>query len=227
MTFKTTGVITLIDLLLVILWLIFMVAGIVLKGPIDSLDAALRYAANQDWMFIFTYVNAVMLTLVTTWVFGGVYVYCKPLDRQLSLFGIMIVPVYCLVNLFAYLSQITILPELLRYFNPAADMTEQVILGQLIQAWPASAVARFNNFAYALLGLPSIAFGRLLMSTSGNGSRAGLFLMLNGIACIIGFIGLTAGSSVLGTLSVLGGILFVVALMFLARMFLGTARTGE
>ena len=43
--------------------------------------------------------------------------------------------------------------------------------------------------------------------------------MLNAIACIMGIIGIAAGNKIIGMGSAVGGVLFIIALVFLSLMF--------
>jgi hypothetical protein len=44
----------------------------------------------------------------------GLYLQCRPAAREWSLIGLVFVPVYCLLNLIAYLSQIALVPGLVQ-----------------------------------------------------------------------------------------------------------------
>jgi hypothetical protein len=97
----------------------------------------------------------------------GLYLFCRPAAPEWTLIGLVFVPVYCLMNLVAYLSQITLIPMLVRLrqtaeYQPTADLPLELT----IQAYPASATGYFNNLAYALLGIPSIIFGIILIHKS-------------------------------------------------------------
>jgi uncharacterized membrane protein len=70
------------------------------------------------------------------------------------------------------------------------------------------------------LGIPSIIFGWLLFQHNQRLRLAGLLLMLSGIASILGVFGILAGSELLSNGSVIGGILFLVALIPLSRALL-------
>ena len=48
---------------------------------------------------------------------------------------------------------------------------------------------------------------------------SGIFLILNAVACIIGIIGIVAGNKIIGMGSAVGGVLFIIALVFLCFMF--------
>jgi hypothetical protein len=94
-----------------------------------------------------------------------------------------------------------------------------IILKLTIQAYPASATGYFNNLAYALLGIPSMIFGIILIQKNALWQIAGWLLALNGISCILGIIGLTTQNELLSFGSLVGGVLFLAALFPLALAF--------
>jgi hypothetical protein len=158
---------------------------------------------------------------------AGLYVYCKPAAPLWSAIGLVFVPVYCLLNLFAYFSQITVVPRLLelRQISQYQPMAE-FLLRQLIQSWPASAVSVFNNTAYAVLGIPSIIFGAALYRMHPSLRLGGTLLALNGAACIVGVIGYVLNNALLELGSLVGAVLFLLALVPLTRVFLGEEMAG-
>ncbi|MFZ5946073.1 MAG: TetR/AcrR family transcriptional regulator [Bacillota bacterium] len=101
--------------------------------------------------------------------------------------------------------------------DPKYSEVYRVILGQFIQGWSGSAVSVFNQLAYAILGIPSIIFGVLLIKNKKLSTLGGWLLTLNGISCIIGLIGTAANNRVLVIGSVAGGALFLFALIALVR----------
>jgi hypothetical protein len=90
----------------------------------------------------------------------------------------------------------------------------------LLQSWPDSAVSILNNGAYAILGIPSIIFGILLPEINRELRIAGIFLVLNGVACLVGIIGYAARSPVLSLGSLVGAVFFLGALAALSWFFL-------
>jgi len=217
---KMFGKVSLVCLIVSILWLVLMVLSIARIGSIDTQEQAINSVTNPDWLFYLTYVNAVIITILATILFVGLYLYCKPSEPEWSMIGLIFVPVYCMLNLFSYFSQITIVPKLLSYQNVADnDVVFNIFLGQMVQGWQGSAVSVINNFAYAILGVSSIAFGVVLLKKRKFAKVSGIFLILNAIACIIGIIGIVAGNKIIGMGSVVGGVFFIIALVFLCFMF--------
>lgn len=211
---KMLGVISLICLIVTVLWLILYIVGLRSAGPMDTFDQVLAYVAKLDVMFYLTYVNATLITLGVTLLFAGLYVYCKSTSSVWSMMGLVFVPVYCVFNLFTYLSQITIVPRLLDFEKVAKyQAVPSLLLRQMTQQWSGSTVAVFNNMAYAVLGIPSIIFGLILFKRSKSMRLPGALLALNGVACIIGMIGVVSENRLIAMGSVVGGVLFLLALI--------------
>jgi len=221
---KTLGAMSLTCLALTILWLVLYIYSVASAGPLETLDQALASVARPDALFYLTYANATLVTLSATMLFAGLYVYCRPTAPGWSAMGGVFVPVYCVLNLFAYLSQITIVPRLLVFQRTAEyQAASSLLLGQMIQQWPGSAVNVLNNLAYAILGIPSIIFG-MALSRHGSSTRLpGILLALSGVACIIGMTGVVLGSRLLAQGSIIGGALFLLALIPPSLTFLREA----
>lgn len=218
---KLLGTVSLTCLVLTVFWLVLYIWGIIRAGPVETFEQALASVAEPDGLFYLTYVNATLITLSATMLFAGLYVYCKPIAPEWSVMGLVFVPVYCVLNLFAYLSQITIVPRLLA-FQQMADYqaASSLLLGQMIQQWPNSAVNAFNNLAYAILGIPSIIFGMALFKRNKSTRLPGILLALNGVACIVGMVGVVLGNGLLEMGSIVGGVLFLLALIPLSLTLL-------
>jgi hypothetical protein len=77
-----------------------------------------------------------------------------------------------------------------------------------------------NNLAYAVLGVPSVIFGMLLLNHRAPAQAAGGLLALNGIACIVGLVGVLFKLPWLNLGSLVGGVLFLLSLILLAMAFL-------
>lgn len=217
---KTFGMVSLFCLIVALLWVVFMVLSMTRIGPIDTLEQSINSVSNPDWLFYLTYLNGVITTILVTILFVCLYLYCKTSEPELSLIGLVFVPVYCVLNSFCYLSQITIVPQLYHYYTVDAYHDEaEILLSQMIQGWQGSAAWIFNNFAYAILGISSIALGLALLKQSKFAKVSGAFLILNATACIVGFAGIVAGNRIIGMGSAIGGVLFIIALVFLCFMF--------
>ncbi|MCD1294052.1 hypothetical protein CUJ83_03460 [Methanocella sp. CWC-04] len=220
MKIKDFGHVSFIGLLLSVLWIVLLIASMSGKGPTDTLDKAIAELSGQDIVGYLSYVNVVLLTLVITALFAGLYLYCKHSDPGLSLIGLVFIPVYCMLNLFSYLTQITIVPSLISSYEVAETASMSgFLLGYMIQSWPGSLVYLLNNLAYAILGISSIAFGLILMNRGKYARISGLLLIINAIACILGVIGIVGNIGALTPGSLVGGIFFILALIPLTVMF--------
>lgn len=211
---KSLGILSLVTLILTTLWLVLFISSMISGGPVETFEQALAYAARLDAMFCLNYANVTLLTVCATMLMAGLYAYCRPsLPEWSATTGLVFVPVYCTLNLFAYLSQITVVPRLLEYQQAAEyKAVSTMLLRQMIQAWPGSAVGVFNNLAYAIVGIPSIIFGMALCKHGKAMRVAGILLALNGVACIVGMVGVVLGNTLIGMGSVIGGGLFFLAL---------------
>ncbi len=203
--------ISLATLIATAVWLIFLIAGTASVGPIETAQQALDYAGRAGAVFYLTYANAALITLLATMLFAGLYSFLRAAAPIGARVAIIFVPAYAAMNLFVYLSQISILPRLLAAqtdYGPTAHL----LAAQMIQAWPGSLVAFINGLAYAILGIPSIIFG-VALTRIGDGMRtAGLLLLFSGVASILGLLGLMFANPLLQLGSLAGGALFLLAL---------------
>jgi hypothetical protein len=221
---KLLGTLSVICLAVTALWLFLLIWTMAGKGAVETLEQALAFVAQPDVLFYLTYVNATLVTLSATMLLAGLYAYLKPVAPDWSLIGLAFVPVYSAMNLFVYVSQITVVPGLLALQRlPEYERVVSLLLSQLVQQWPDSAVAAVNSLAYAVMGIPSIIFGVALFKRSSSMRVAGILLALNGVACIVGMAGLGLRSDLLAWGTAVGGVLFLLALIPLSLALLGEA----
>lgn len=215
------GTISILSLILTIVWLTLFIYSTASKGTPATLDQAIPQFVSVDAITYLSYLNAAIITLFVTALFAGLYIYCKKSDPGLATIGIVFIPVYCVLNVFSYLSQVTVVPALAsQYADASYHDTVFVLLGQLIQSWSGSLVMVLNNLAYAVLGFSSIAFGWILAKQRGKYAKySGVLLILNAVACITGFIGILAKNSLISMGSIAGGVIFILALAALTMMF--------
>lgn len=218
---RTLGLLSLFCLIVTIFWLVFLTAGMTVVGSLKTFEQVLAYVSRAGMIFYLTYINAALVTVGVIMLFAAFYLYYKPGAPAWSAIGATCVPVYGAMNLAVYLSQVTVVPRLLKLqANPEYSTHAQFLLRQTIQQWPGSAVFFFNNLAYAVLGVPSIIFGVLMLKSTPALRLAGVLLALNGLACIGGFIGVAAQSAWLSQGSLIGGILFLLALVPMSWNFM-------
>ena len=203
----------LIEAALTLLWVILMILGEALNGPVATLEDAIQRVQNISFLHILTYANAAALTAVAVLLYFAFYQYLKSDRPILSAIGLVFVPIYGIFNLLVYLSQITIVPVLAARGAPA--------LANWLQFWPHSPIALLNQIAYALLGIASILFGIGLMRCYSATRIASWLLILNGIACIVGLFGVLIGNPLLGMGSLIGGVLFLAGVAILGFQYRG------
>lgn len=210
---KLTGRLALLTLGFTILWLVFLIADMASAGPMETFEQVSAHAAQLGWLYYATYFNAALVTLSAVAFMSALYAWLKPKAPDWAVIGLVFVPIYGVLNLIAYLSQVTLVPALFDLrANPLTLETADLLLRLTLQAWPASTMAFFNGLAYAILGIPSILFGLLLWRHPGALRWGGLLLALNGAACILGVIGFLTANALLGQGVMAGGVLFLLAL---------------
>jgi hypothetical protein len=212
---KRLGVIALVTALSTYIWLVIVVLEKVVGDvEVDTMQQALSYVSSGGGLYTLNYANATVITLAATMLYAGLYFYLREDMPLWSLLGVIFVPVYCGLNLFCYLSQITIIPRLLLL----AELTEygsaaELLTALFVQLWPNSITALLNSLAYALLGIPSIIFGIGMLRKGRMMQIAGMLIALNGAAAIIGFLGMLIGSEMIGAGTFFSGILFSIGLI--------------
>jgi hypothetical protein len=213
----TLSLLALLLFLLTAGWLGLFIAGTAAAGPIETFEQALAVTGRQNPAFVFSYLNAVLLTLVAVALFAGLYSNLRDEAPGWTQAALAFVPIYGVFALTAYLSQLTLVPSLLGWLDdPQYGGAARLLLAQSIQNWPGSFINFLNNLAYGLLGVPSIIFGALLARKGTLLKAAGVLLILNGSACILGVAGIIAGVELLTWGSIVGGVFFLLALPPLA-----------
>ena len=211
---KPTGRLALLTLVFTILWLVFLIADMAAAGPLETFEQVSAHAAQLGWLYYATYFNAALVTLSAGAFMSALYAWLKPQAPNWAVIGLVFVPIYGALNLVAYLSQVTLVPALFGLqADPRYADTVDLLLRLTLQAWPTSTMAFFNGLAYAVLGIPSILFGLLLWKHPGALRWGGLLLALNGAACILGVIGFLTGNALLTQGVMMGGVLFLAALV--------------
>lgn len=211
---RLVALLSLICLVLTGLWIGLLIAAVASAGPPETLEQVAAHAARLHGLFYATYLNAALLTVAAVALFAALHAWLKPTAPGWIAVALVFVPTYSTLNLVAYLSQVTLVPALV---TPRADTryaeAAELMLRLTLQAWPASAMAFLNGLAYAILGIPSMLYAVLLWRRGGALRWAGLLLALNGAACILGVIGFLIGSALLAQGVMIGGVLFLLALL--------------
>lgn len=227
MSIRAVGILSLITLLLVALWAALLLWTIARGDAVASFQQALDYARNRDWVYGLVYWNATLFTLTATMLFGALYAHYRASAPGWAAAGVILVPVYGALNLFAYFSQISIVPALAGWpVGAEYAAARDLLLAQMVQLWPGSAVGIVNGLAYAVLGIPSLIYGAFLYRDGGLPRAAGVLLALSGVASLVGLVGYAGGNDLLGLGTVAGGLLFLLALLPLTLAFLGRNQAG-
>jgi hypothetical protein len=211
---KLIGIFAWISFVFVTLWIALFIISAATYGPTKTFEQALGFVSRLDVLFYLTYLNATIFTLLAVMLMAGLYLICKTTHPTWSIMGAALIPIYGIMNVFAYFSQIVLMPVLIPLreisnFQTAVDVWLRVS----IQTLPGSAMNTINNLAYAILGIPSIIFGVILYQQIKSLRIPGILLGLNGIACIIGVVGILMDNAILSWGSVIGGVLWWAALL--------------
>jgi hypothetical protein len=230
---RQISVVSLILALLTGIWIICMILLVQRQGNvIATFEDACDFVRDPGILFHVTYLNAVGLTLLDVVLFGMLYLYFKSEYPVLSICGLLFVPVYAAYNLFVYISQVSVVQKIISvYDGTISEEILNVLMGQFLQIWEHSTIAFINNYAYAILGIPSFLFGIALLRMNPGSDRpgsagntfwsivTGILLMLSALACLLGIIGIVAETRVLANGSTVGGVLFFLSLIGLGILF--------
>lgn len=208
---KTLGYISLITTVLVTLWIAVLIVDKATAGPMETFEQTLAVVSQQRWTFTFNYANAVLFTIAATILMTGLYLYCKDAAPSWCFIGLVFIPVYSVLNLSMYLSQVTIVPSLLALYQTLEyESTAELLLRLTIHEWSGSAVSILNALAYAVLGIPSVIYGVILLKRGILMRVSAVLLILSAVADVVGLLGVIVGSPLLSIGTLLGGVIFVV-----------------
>lgn len=223
---KWFAAISLTTFILTMLWLIFFIWDTAALGTFETFDQLLALKRNLGLRHYLIYAATALLTLCVPAFMVCLYDFCQPyLSKWARLAGLIYVPVYCALNLFAYLSQITIVPLLFEFYQMEKySETAYLLLQVTLQLWPESAVAFFNGLAYAVLGIPSILFGLALTKANRLLGSAGVLLAVSGIASLLALFSFFVDNPILAWASPLSGVLFFLSLPIFVWGFLKVDR---
>lgn len=194
--------------ILTIIWVVLTAISMAQVEPSWNNADYIFWVANPDIIFIGNYINATLLTIVVVILYTLLYSFIKSKYESSAITGLLFIPVYGVINLLCYSIQISVVPSIIANTLHSADTVN--ILAQLIQANSRSLVGFMNGLAYAILGIPSIIFGYLLIQEKKKYS--GLFLLLNGALCIIGIIGYMVDIKIMASGIMIGGVVFLISL---------------
>lgn len=217
---KTITITSFVLIWLLLLWIILMIATTSKIQSDWAVKDYLYFAKNGGILFFLSYLNAVLFTIVVVALLGQLYSYLKSSSPVLSIIGIVFVPVYGVLNLVAYGSQITVLPQLLADIKIAeATECEVHYVFQWIQAKPDTVIGMINGAAYAVLGVPAVCYAFALYNKIPFGKTIALLLILNAGFCLVGLTGYLTDNDILVNGVVVGGLLFAAATGFIYAAF--------
>lgn len=208
--------IVLLDLIFVSIWGISMVLDMITAGSVETIDQAFNYVTNPSIFYYMSYINAVLLTCVGTIMFVGLYLYYQSKENSiLNVIGLIFIPIYALLNIFAYGSQITIIPVLIPYLEIVEyQNVAKFTIMMFVQNYPGGTIISIINLcAYGILGIPTVIFAKNLIEETVTLKKvSGILLGLSGLFCFV-----SVGSIIIlayniaGITSIIGGFLTLVA----------------
>ncbi len=180
----------------------------------------LQFAKGSGFLYVLSYINALIFTILTVSLFGLIYLFTKETNPVLSTLGLLFIPIYGVLNVFAYGSQISIVPQLLSDVN-FTEMTECTLDSyvQWIQTKTDSIVGIINAAGYAVLGIPSVCFGIALYRSVPYSLIIGWLMLINTLFCWIGLVGYITSNNLLANGVVAGGFVFTIAVFFIFLSF--------
>lgn len=209
-TQKSIKMVSIALLIQTVIWLIFTIISMSgVKSDWKNADFV-RWASHPDFFFTINYINATLLTLVAIILFTLMFNYFYQNHKNPVMLSFVFVPIYGLLNIVCYSLQINIVPAV--SLNALNNPDMLFIASQLIQANNQSLIGFLNGLAYAILGIPSIIFGTLIFREKKK--LAGIFLISSGFMSIIGIIGYILANQILSTGTMIGGIAFLMFLIF-------------
>lgn len=221
---KTLAVLAALTLLATATWSALFAAEMLQTGPLLTREAAVDYAMQVGAVFFATHAAALLVTVLTTILFAGLYTVVREHRPVLAAGAIVFVPVYAVLGLLASLSQLAVVPRLAGIVQGSGGPLAEIALAMAVQQWPGSAAAAVAVLSYAVLGLPAILFGGLLVGQRRMLAVGGALLTLSGLASMVGLVGLVARSGALGHVTFAGIVLYLLALIPLTGGFLAQAR---
>jgi hypothetical protein len=221
MNTRALGVLTVAVIVTTAIWVAIVIPDTASAGSVDTLSEMIESLGDLDFLFYFNYVNAALITLLDVAMFVGFYLYCRDQDRFWTTVAVAFVPIYGLGNLIAYLSQVFVVPHLLDVYHMAETRrVGEVFLGLTLHTWPGSAVGALNALSYAILGIPSIILGVMMVRKERELRFGGVLLAISGVLSLVAVIGVAVSSPVLAATTLVSGFVFLIGLIPIGVFFL-------
>jgi len=206
--------------ILLIIWVATMIGSSYDVKPGWTATDFIKKIVHPGLAFRMCYINAVLFTLVVVIYMAILFQFFYNQFPLLSICAIIFVPIYGLMNLLVYSSQVVILPSLIKGISPETLTQPEIIaISNWIQLMPGSIISLINALAYAILGIPSVLFGWAMFHMNKKGKIAGTFLILNAFTCWAGIIGIVTENKIMSLGVVLGGLLFTISVPYIFLMF--------
>ncbi|MBN1919996.1 MAG: hypothetical protein JW892_02025 [Anaerolineae bacterium] len=130
---KLAAVLCLVCLMLTVLCLGLLITDMATTGRLETFEQVLTHAARLHGLFYATYLNVALLTVAAIALFAVLYAWLKPTAPGWIVIGLVFTPIYGVLNLVAYLSQVTLVPALVTLrldpqYTAAADMLLRLTL---------------------------------------------------------------------------------------------------
>ena len=211
-----------------VLWIVLMMIAESTTSTVEDMDTKVMLIKSELYLYKMSYLNAGLLTFLNIMFMSALYLYCKHTNDFWSTLGFAFIPIYGITNLFAYLSQVFLVPEIIDlYISPATHNFAKLLLNMTVHTWPGSLVEAINGMAYALVGIPSIIFPLISMRKPGLLAAGGYLLMSSGILSILAFLGILISAGFLILLSVAGGIVFLISVFLISYHFLNNESEND
>lgn len=187
-TRSLTGILAGLLVIFTLIWLVQMIGVNMVYGSVNAFEQALEFAREAHWFFYSaTYLNALVLTLLNVMLFGSLYGMLKEEHPGWTAIGLAFVPLYAILAVFSYLSQLIVVPVLIEQMNdPQVYIVAATLLRHLIQINSQSTLIMFDQFSYFLLGFPCLIYGLLLWKTGQLRTPGALFTISGALCLIIG-----------------------------------------
>jgi hypothetical protein len=217
---KKGQIIAILLLVSTLAWLFTMVWCMGTMGGVSEKIDYVQWVMKFKISFIICYLNATVLTVLCLALFWILFQVFAKLKRGVSEIALFFLLIYGTINLVVYISQFVVLPLLAHnIFETDLSSDDIDLIYNWIQIAPGTKMANANAMAYAILGIPSIIFGLLIVKHARTGKAGGWLLMANAVFCIAGVVGIYINNNILQLGTLIGGVVFMVAIFFIWQMF--------
>lgn len=225
---RTLAFLVIFVLVTTLIWVLLIIVGQVTTIPAITLAERVQRIESQTTLFVLGYLNAALITLTNAAMLAGLCAYFARQNPVWVAVALVFVPVYAFGNLLVYLSQVFVVPNLIRlYHDPQTLALAELLLGMAIHEWTGSITAFVNALSYAVLGISSLILGVIMMRGAASLRIGGLLLAASGLLSVIALIGVEVGSDPLSGMTVVSGVVYLVSLFPIGYFFLKQAAGEE